>query len=207
MSGTGTENGQQHRQGLVWLRRCHCPGGLARLLALAVLSPAAYSSRADTGTPVFLNLSCRAHSQNEPLLLPSLLHLVHSLTHSGFAFILYVDHLEPLTESNNNQQRAPGIAKLDLLGVLFFPSLKDPLIGQNQFQTTSVPPGRLTRHCSSPDSPCEPHGPPGGKGETGFLPSQTPHFVNRVLTGCMLNACCSLGLEEERRNEVTLFLL
>lgn len=159
------------------------------------------------GSPVFLNLSRCAHSQNEPLLLPSLQHLVHSLTHSGFEFILYVDHLEPLTESNNNQQRAPGIAKLDLLGVLFFPSLKDPLIGQNQFQTTSVPPARLTRHRSSPDSPWEPDGPPGGKGETGFLPSQTPHFVNHIPAGGMLNACCSLGLEEERRNEVALFFL
>lgn len=71
-----------------------------------------------------------------------------------------MDHLEALRESNNNQQRAPGIAKLDLLGVLFFPSLKDPLIGQNQFQTTSAPLAGLTRRCLSQAPPPKPDGLP-----------------------------------------------
>lgn len=73
-----------------------------------------------------------------------------ALTLSGWELILYMDHLEALRESNNNYQRAPGIAKLDLLGGLFFPSLKDPLTGQNQFQTASVALAGLTRHCLSP---------------------------------------------------------
>lgn len=130
------------------------------------------------------------------------------LTLSGCEFILYMDHLEPLTESNNNQQRTPGIAKLDLLGVLFFFSLKDPLIGQNQFQTASVPPARLSRHCLPPASLREPNGLLGGNGKAGFLPSQTPHFVKVIIPagGIILNDHCYPSFEEERkRNEVVLF--
>lgn len=99
--------------------------------------PKARSSGADIGVPCFSKLSCRTDGQSLPLP-PAFSASSGTLTVAGCEFILYMDHLEPLTESNNNQQRAPGIAKLDLLGFLFFPSLKDPLIGQNQFQTASV---------------------------------------------------------------------
>lgn len=146
----------------------------------AILSPTARSSSADIGVPCFSKLSCRTDGQSLPLP-PTFSASSGTLTLAGCEFILYMDHLEPLTESNNNQQRAPGIAKLDLLGFLFFPSLKDPLIGQNQFQTASVPRARLSRHCLSPASQCEPNGLPGANGEAGCSPSQTPHFVQVII--------------------------
>ena len=60
---------------------------------------------------------------------------------SGCEFILHTDHSEALRESNNSQQRVPGIAKLDLLGVLSLLSLRDPFIGQDHSQTVFPWPG------------------------------------------------------------------
>lgn len=78
----------------------------------------------------------------------------------------------------------PAIAKLNLLGFLFFPSLKDPLIGQNQFQTVSVPLAGAKQILPPPKSlhvslmVCLEGALPGGSGEAGLLPSQTPLFAS-----------------------------
>lgn len=108
----GQGNGQQHRQGLVWPREVPLSWGFAQTASLPSSAQQLGAVVLTLGSFVFLN-------QSLPLP-PAFTASSGTLTLSGCEFILYMDHLEPLTESNNNQQRTPGIAKLDLLGVLFF---------------------------------------------------------------------------------------
>lgn len=61
-----------------------------------------------------------------------------------------MDHLEALRVITITRERL-GWLNWIYWGGLFFPSLKDPLIGQNQFQTSSVPLAGLTRHCLCPN--------------------------------------------------------
>lgn len=130
-----------------------CGLGDARPQALAVLSRQPEWS-GDTGPCVSLSLSCRVDnqsgSQRQPLSgvpapPPASLVSSRALTLPGSQFIFYMGHLEALRVMTITGERL-GLLNWIYWGVLFFPSLKDPFIGQNQFQTASMALAGLTRH-------------------------------------------------------------
>lgn len=201
---------------LAWPRKCRSPEGAGqtagpghpRFSRKEVYSPAARSSSSDVGT-LFPSTSLSRREPEwfseaaTPGSLPSLppFLLSGARTVPGCEFTLYPDHLEALRESSNTQQRQPGIAKLDLLGVLFFLSLKDPLIGQNQFQTAACH-GQARQTLTSLLLT-----PPGGReGRTAaarlhaLLLGREPRCWGYCpLWGLVTERCCPGAEEEEKR--------
>lgn len=91
-------------------------------------------------------------------------------------------------------------------GFLFFPSLKDSLMGPNQFQTAGVALAGLTRH-APPPSLRQPGGLPGGSGGSGIFPSQAPDFDTLEPHCESCYPCCYPGFKEERREMKWLLFL
>lgn len=106
------------------------------------------------GSPVSLSLSRGEDKQSgvqrqscQESAPPSCFSLCTTL--SGCEFVLYADHLEALKVITITSV-CLGLLNWIYWGVLFFASLKDPLMGPNQFRTAIVTLARLTRRGLSP---------------------------------------------------------